>query len=115
MRGRITSGVLRGWADDYLVHDAETGQAIVSQGMAVSKNGQPWDNRDELGLTIPDDGEWYTVVLVWIPVEPNGWRVEHRVLPGLSYDEDVDKTPLAQVCSVNGELRIEDRRQFLMW
>jgi hypothetical protein len=112
---RITSGVFKGWADEYLVHDAGMGQAIISKGMAISKDGQTWDDPDDLALDVPDDGEWYTICLRWISVEPNGWHVVRRILPGLSYDHDGDKTVLAAVRSVDGRLEIRDRRQFAMW
>jgi len=64
------------------------------------------------GLSIPDDGEWYTVVL---RLQADG-SLAHALLPGLCWDYDADKVPLAGVRRwPGGQPEIVDRRPFVFW
>ena len=95
-------GVIHGWLNEYETHAGETCpdeecEIVISSGAVIFHNGHHWDNNEEQTLFVPDDGNWYTVAQVIYPVEPRGWLVSLELLPGLSWDYDLGKEPLAQM------------------
>lgn len=108
-------GVLRFWLGEYEVQAAGGNRAVIEPGGVVFPGNHTWDDDTEQAITVPDDGEWYTVLLALKPVEPKGWHVHPAVLPGLAWDNDRDKVPLALARVQDGQLEIEDRRSWALW
>ena len=111
---RSTPGIFKNWTDECLVSARESGCIAVSVGDMVFENGQTWKQPAELILDMPSDGRWYTVFQQIKPAACGGYYVTTKLLLGLSYDYDTDKIVLASVRRVNGQLEVEDRRQFAM-
>ena len=118
----MSSGVVRGWYNELLVHEGKAQRVIISTGGICFQNGQTWPiyPPEEKTLEIPTDDGWYTVLLRLEPFKVTnrgeswkGFRVRPEVLPGLSWDYDSDKEPLAAVYREGDRIRIEDRRRFL--
>ena len=118
----MNSGVMRCWYNELLVRKGDSGQVIISTGSIYFQNGQSWPTYppEEKVLKIPTKDGWYTILLALEPFKVTrrrgtikGFKVKPKVLPGLSWDYDSDKEPLASVYREGDQIRIEDRRRFL--
>lgn len=110
---QVKSGVIRYWGNEFAVCHAPY-WVDVWDGMVVFSNGQCWETKEiNTGIDIPPDGDWYTIALQVCPADSGGWKVEYRLLPGLSYDDDYDKVVLAQARWERGYIDCQDRRKFV--
>lgn len=109
----MESGVIRYWGNEFRAY-AGPQWVHVLDGFVTFANGQCWESKNmTLGLDIPPDGDWYTIALQVCPADSGGWKVEYRLLPGLSYDDDYDKVVLAQAGWERGYIDCQDRRKFV--